>query len=75
MEATSWANYALRVREVAGGNGNVWKGLKIAIRYLQFGQRAEEEKKEWGPFSLAKLFYADFLFDEIRADSLPFLKQ
>ena len=29
MEATPWANYALRIREAAGGNGNVWEGLKM----------------------------------------------
>jgi hypothetical protein len=29
MEAPSRANYALRIREAAGGNGNVWEGLKV----------------------------------------------
>jgi hypothetical protein len=29
MEAPSRANYAFRVREAPGSNGNVWEGLKM----------------------------------------------
>jgi hypothetical protein len=72
MEATPWANYALGFRKAVRDNGNIWKRLKTAIRYLQFGQSVGEEEK--GPLFLAKLFCSDFLFDEVRADSLPFVR-
>ena len=29
MEATPWANYGPGFRKAAGGNGNVWEGLRV----------------------------------------------